>query len=562
MIDQTLGPYTLTKELGKGGFATVYRALQTALNRYVAIKVLHPEFTRDERAVKRFQREALAVARLSHPNIVGVYDYGEHEGRAYMVMEYIAGNTLKGRLGKPVPYDFALDLVRSVGSALDYAHSKGIIHRDIKPANILFTEDDRIVLSDFGIVRLADNDQSLTRGVIGTPQYMSPEQALGREVQGTSDLYSLGVVLYEMLAGRVPYKGESAIATLSMHATLPVPSVRDLNPTVSREIDDVVQRALAKQPEDRYQTGAALASALADAISGGDRSIAATLLVSTHPGDTASVSQGVTTPPPMDLDSLYQQLLNLTRARDWRGAVSLAAQILARDANYRDVSAILSSASNELRFGRGSTSVQLEFQNMMAEVDIAIQGGRLMEAAALLQQLLRTSPSEASARSKLEQVNRMMGDVETQRRRLARLDQLYQLAQTKIAADDTRWALHILEEVAAMDRNYRDVSELIEQVKSTIDPQDHTIAPATQVTSLREVAEMAMAQNRWADAVSAYEEVIKLEPNLAGIRERLETARHQANVTSMNAEVARLAAEGNLEEAIKKLEEIKNLTRT
>jgi serine/threonine protein kinase len=251
VIDQTLGAYTLTKELGKGGFATVYQALQPTLNRYVAIKVLHPEFIREERALRRFKREALAVARLSHPHIVGVYDYGEHDGRAYLVMEFVAGNTLKQRLGRPVPYELALELVRSVGSALDYAHSKGIVHRDIKPANILFTEDDRIVLSDFGIVRLADDDQSLTRGVIGTPQYMSPEQALGREVDGRSDLYSLGVVLYEMLAGRVPYKGDSAIATLSMHATLPVPSVRDMNPDVTIEIDEVVQKALAKQPEDR-----------------------------------------------------------------------------------------------------------------------------------------------------------------------------------------------------------------------------------------------------------------------------------------------------------------------
>src|SRR5207302_6099558 len=133
---------------------------------------------------------------------------------------------------------FAFEVITALGSALDYAHGKGLVHRDVKPANVLMTEDDRIVLSDFGIVRLADDDQSLTRGVIGTPQYMSPEQALGRTVDGRSDLYSLGVVLYEMLAGRVPFKGDSAIATLSMHATLPVPSVRDMNPEVPVAIDE------------------------------------------------------------------------------------------------------------------------------------------------------------------------------------------------------------------------------------------------------------------------------------------------------------------------------------
>ncbi len=562
MIDQTLGQYKLTKELGKGGFATVYLAMQSNLNRYVAIKVLHPEFLRDERTLKRFQREALAVARLSHPNIVGVYDYGEQDGRAYLVMEYIAGNTLKTRLGRPVSTEFAYDVMKSVGSALDYAHSKGIVHRDIKPANVLFTEDDRIVLSDFGIVRLADDDSSLTRGVIGTPQYMSPEQALGREVDGRSDLYSLGVMLFEMLVGRVPFKGDSAVATLSMHATLPVPSVRDHNPNVSIEVDRVVQRALAKQPEDRFQTGVSLAEALMAAAAAEERALAQTILAPRGALETADLVLPSAPATPLDLDTMYQQLLELTRARDWRTAVSLAAQILARDANYRDVSGILASATNELRYGRGNTSVQIELNNVMAEVETSIANGRLMEAAAMLQQLLRSSPNEPSVRTRLDEVNKLMTEQEAQRRRAARLEQLYTLAMSKIDSDDLRWANHILDEITAIDPNYRDVPDLVARVKAEINPDIVAVPAASRVANLRDQAEAAMRQERWTEAVGLFEEVLSLEPGLAGIPDRLALARHQAAVTTLNAEVAKLAAEGNLEEAIAKLEEIKKLTRT
>jgi serine/threonine protein kinase len=564
MIGETLGPYRLTKELGKGGFATVYRALQPTLNRYVAIKVLHPEFTRDEKALKRFQREALAVARLSHPNIMAVYDYGEHEGRAYLVMEYIAGNTLKSRLGKPVSYSFALELIKAVGSALDYAHSKGIVHRDIKPANVLFTEDERIVLSDFGIVRLADDDSDLTRGVIGTPQYMSPEQALGREVDGRSDLYSLGVVLFEMMAGRVPYRGDSALSTLSMHATLPIPSVREFNPDVSQEIDLVVQQALAKQPEERYPTGAAMQEALSAAIAAGERSMAPTIVVTTSMGDPSATvsSQSVPTPWPADLDSMYQQLLAFTRVRDWRSAISLAAQIVARDANYRDVNAIMATATNELRYGRSSTSVRAEMQNIMSDVDTAVMHERFMEAAAMLQQVLRNSPSDTAARARLDEVHRLMEEQETRRRRLARLDQLYDLARSKLASGDLHWANHIFEEISGLDPNYRDVPDRLIELRAQLAPEEAPSTPGERIAALRDQAEAAMTQEHWAEAVDLWEQLLAQVPNMAGAQDRIELARHQAHVTALNSEVAKLAADGKFEEAIQKLEEIKRLTHT
>ncbi len=559
MIGQTLGQYQLVQELGRGGFATVYRALQPQLNRDVAIKVLHPEFIRDERALRRFKREAVAVARLTHPNIVAVYDYGEQDGRAYLVMEYIAGSTLKARLGgKPVPYADALAVVRAVGSALDYAHSKGLIHRDVKPGNVLYTEDSRIVLSDFGIVRLADDDSSLTRGVIGTPQYMSPEQALGHEVDGRSDLYSLGIVLFELLAGRVPFKGESAVATLSMHATLPVPSTRIYNQGVPDVIDRVVQRALAKSPDDRYQSGADLANALANAIENMDRVSSSTILAPSlvvEPAVSASLEL-----QPKDLEEMYRQLLDLTRARDWRAVVTLAAQILAKDPNFRDVSAILSSASNELRFGRSDSSVEMQVQGLIAQADTAITTGRLMEAVAILQQALRMDPDDPVARAKLDETKARLAEQEAARRLQRRLENLYTLAQSKLKSGDLRWAHHILKEIVDADAQFRDAAALLASVEERLDNKPKLLTQAAQVASLREEAERAMAQERWHDAVNFWEQLIELEPGIAGVSDRLTYARQQARIVSLNAEVARLAADGRFEDAIQKLEEIKKLS--
>lgn len=574
LIGQTLGQYRLTKELGKGGFATVYRAFQPTLNRNVAIKILHPEFLRDQRALRRFKREALAVARLHHPNIVAVYDYGEHDSRAYLVMEYVSGNTLKVRLGKPVGYQLALDVVTAVGSALDYAHGKGLVHRDVKPGNILFTEDDRIVLSDFGIVRLADeDDSSLTRGIIGTPYYMSPEQAMGRQVDGRSDLYSLGVLLFEMLTGRVPYKGDSPIATLSMHATLPVPSARDANARLTEEIDLVVHRGMAKAPGERYQTGADLREAFAQAIVDAERPLEATILISPTDSSPIPAAAGTATDsqtgtpstpalspaPVQDLDGMYQMLLGYTRRGDWRAAVALAGQILGQEPNYRDVNAILASASNELRFGRSESSIDLQVEGLLAQAETSSNGGHLMQAASLLQQALRLAPNHERARASLTEINKKLAGQEAERQQGRRLERLYTLAQSKVRAGDWRWANNILGEIRAIDPEYRDVPDLLAQAQEALRASQIEVASPGDIAAMRDQAEAAMREERWADAVALWEDVVQVEPDLAGVSERLELARHRALLVDLNAEAARLAAEGKWEEAMQKLEEAKRL---
>ncbi|MCL5962006.1 MAG: serine/threonine protein kinase, partial [Chloroflexi bacterium] len=197
---RTLGHYHLLEELGRGGMATVYKAYQPSLDRHVAVKILAPFLANQRDFFERFRREATAVARLSHPNILNVYDFGQEGDLAYIVMEYVVGGNLAGRLGSAKDLAFASVIIAQMASALDYAHRRGIIHRDIKPANILMAEDDWAILSDFGIAKIVESTLALTQtGMgIGTPEYMSPEQGQGLAIDQRTDIYSLGVVLYEI----------------------------------------------------------------------------------------------------------------------------------------------------------------------------------------------------------------------------------------------------------------------------------------------------------------------------------------------------------------------------
>ena len=255
---QYFGRYYLMERLGEGGMAVVYKAHDTRLERDVAIKIIRsdsfPGNALDE-VLKRFEREAKALAKLSHPNIVKVHDYGEHEGSPYIVMEYMPGGTLKKILGKPVPWQEALRLLLPVARGMEYAHQRGIIHRDIKPANILITESGDPMLSDFGIAKLFEADQATnltgTGMVIGTPEYMAPEQWDGKPNQ-QSDLYSLGVVLYEMVAGRKPYEADTPMSILVKQATEPLPPPRQFVADLPEEIEALLIKALARNPQDRF----------------------------------------------------------------------------------------------------------------------------------------------------------------------------------------------------------------------------------------------------------------------------------------------------------------------
>jgi putative two-component system response regulator len=259
-----LGPYRVMERIGRGGMASVYRGYHPALDRFVAIKVLPDFFADDPDYRERFQQEARSVARLKHPNILEIFDYGYDDGTAYLVLELIGGGTLGDRLGKPMELREVVRVLEPLGSALDYAHAQGILHRDIKPSNILIQENGTPVLADFGLAKIAGSMQRLTGSgiVMGTPEYMSPEQAADEFVGPAADLYSLAVVAYEMLTGRVPFLGDTPAAVLLSHVTKAMPATRELKGELSAHIEDVLRRALSKQPEERYSSAAALIAAL------------------------------------------------------------------------------------------------------------------------------------------------------------------------------------------------------------------------------------------------------------------------------------------------------------
>ncbi len=264
--------YTLLEVLGDGGMARVYLAHDSVLDREVALKVLREQYADDEGFVERFRREARNAASLNHPNIVQVYDQGrDDDGTYYIAMEYVPGGTLKDRMAKegPLAPREAAGIASRVAEALGVAHGRGIVHRDIKPQNVLLSASGEAKVADFGIARAASSKtMTETNLILGTAAYMSPEQVRGEPVGPASDLYSLGVVLYEMLTGRLPYEADDPIATAMKHINDPAPHPREVNPAVSEEVDALVVKLLAKQPEDRYASAAGLAEDLKRARDG------------------------------------------------------------------------------------------------------------------------------------------------------------------------------------------------------------------------------------------------------------------------------------------------------
>jgi eukaryotic-like serine/threonine-protein kinase len=277
--------YRVLRRIGSGGMADVWLAEDTHLQRQVALKVLHRRFAQDREFVERFRREAEAAAGLQHPNIVSVYDRGEFEGTYYIAMRYIEGPTLKQLIDRGLSPAEAVAPIRQVLEAAGFAHRHGVVHRDLKPLNVILDGDGQAVVTDFGIARAGVSEITQTGSVMGTPQYLSPEQAQGHDVTSVSDLYSIGVILYEALTGRVPFEGESAVAVAMKQVSATPQRPSSINPQVSPALDAAVMRALEKDPGERFQSADAFIAALDEAMK--------------NPGPASGTAAFAPLPPPV-----------------------------------------------------------------------------------------------------------------------------------------------------------------------------------------------------------------------------------------------------------------------
>ncbi len=306
-VGANVGPYRIIEKLGQGGMATVYKAYHAALDRYVALKVLHPAFLEDPNFQARFQREARLVAKLDHPNIVPIYDFAAHDNQPYLVMKYIEGETLKARLGRGrLSAEEIWDVVNSVGAGLAYAHKQGILHRDVKPSNVILSQQDgQVYLADFGLARIAQSGESTLSSdmIMGTPQYISPEQAMGvKDLDEGTDIYSFAVMLYEMVVGQVPFSSDTPFSIIHDHIYSPLPLPHLTNPNVPDEVERVLLKALAKERTARYEDVSSLVASFKQAweTSGADMddvTMTAPLRTAERTGKHEVSAEALTVPP-------------------------------------------------------------------------------------------------------------------------------------------------------------------------------------------------------------------------------------------------------------------------
>ena len=499
--------YQILRELGRGGMARVYLAVQTRLGRTVALKVVSPELAKDDDFRTSFLQESRINAQLAHPNIVQVYDVGAHEDALYLVMEYVAGGDLTRRLERGMRIDNLVRVVKEIGRALDYAHSRGFVHRDIKPENILFHEDGSAVLSDFGIARAMDSSPTISGSgtVLGTPQYMSPEQAAGRALDGRSDLYSLGVVFYRLLTGDVPYKAETAVRLGIKHLQDPIPRL----PNYLSAFQPVLDSAMAKRPEARFQTGEEFSAALEAVRARPDMP------------NTTIRSQAVTT---QEIRAVGSSLFTVREpARNQRDARRYARPV---------ISAIL-----------------LAVLIVGASVVFVAQPDGVTRLAASLGIIKDPQIQEAwnSARSLREDPNQSLATIVAGYRRVLSLEPTHKRAAPALAGIATQWKTDI---DSALNQGNLTLAENKLAESMMVFPEDASLRALAERLTDRKHAERLLSSTQGllrshgpADipsataAIQAFQEVLRLAPDHAVAREELDAlSRYYARLAEAAAD--------------------------
>jgi beta-lactam-binding protein with PASTA domain len=380
------GRYRVLRRIGSGGMADVYCAEDTHLGRQVALKVLHRRFAQDQEFVERFRREAKSAAGLSHPNVVGVFDRGEHEGTYYIAMEFLEGRTLKDIIGAeaPLAQERVIDLGLQILQAAGFAHSHGVIHRDFKPHNVIVDEAGHAKVTDFGIARAGASEMTETGSIMGTAQYLSPEQAQGHAVTATSDIYSIGVMLYEMLAGRLPFEGDSAVAVALKHLSEAPTPISQWRPDVHPALEAVVMAALAKDPAHRWQSAEDLAAGLEAArtqieagSNGGQETAGFAAIPMPVADETAPTQLAGATPPPVALVGDRERDRERER-RWWWYAIGALALALVAVLAYLILSGVL--AADKKPVPRVTGKQLVEARAIMERAGFEVQTERVQSA--------------------------------------------------------------------------------------------------------------------------------------------------------------------------------------
>jgi basic membrane protein A len=459
-----LGPYRILNQIGEGGMAKVYKAFQANMERYVALKVLPAHYADEPQFAQRFSQEARTIARLEHKNILPVYDFGEQDNITYLVMRYLEGGTLKDVLARGrLTIHESIEIMEQVCSALGYAHRQGVIHRDVKPANIMIDSEGAVYLTDFGIAKVVGSSSDLTATgmAIGTPAYMSPEQAVGDKIDGRTDIYALGVVLYEMILGRVPFKADTPMAVLMAHLHDPLPLPSTVDPAIDPALENVIIKTLAKEPGDRYQDTNALMTALRDAVDAAILEAQEPTLINliskirTSQIQEPTAQENIPTTDISDpellekLEALYIDGLSAYWIKDWEKAQARLAEVVSIDPNYKDAAARLAEIEKQSHI----SDLQLQAQEAIAEKE-------WQTAQVVLQEIISAKPDDAAAQDNLAFVEKQL-----------ELANLYAQGEQLFQAGQWQAVLNIFERIHQLDADFPDPHEFQKQATEALKGQ-------------------------------------------------------------------------------------------